>query len=264
MTKQNGHKYHPFLIHYQNNPNHLVVIIFSSSERRSFVLSEFIFPSTNMVLEKCKRNSSLPPNSFIIFRTFFSSSISDSISIPSYHVGERSKIAQSVWKVASENLKNAFKLLEKNVREYLYSIKGPSFVPFKYNNQSRGNRRVRRFSTNRNNESFPIVEKKQKFPSLNFEVITPDDFCKTNKIEPSVHFQFENNFKDFISPSNNSLESFDDLSSIQTSQLSTPSSCQSLMNDFTSFPNNSGSFDDLSSIQTSQSSTPIILSIINE
>src|SRR6266542_5000357 len=98
---EHSDEYWPFLILDPNNINQHRIIIFSlSSEGCLFICSEFIFPSTEMALERCRETSTRPPNSFIIFRMFFSQFLKIP-NILSYDVGKRSKISKFAWEAAS-------------------------------------------------------------------------------------------------------------------------------------------------------------------
>jgi len=164
-----------------------------------------------MALERCRETSTRPPNSFIIFRMFFSQFLKIP-NILSYDVGKRSKISKFAWEAASDNFKNAFKLVALNAESYLHTIRAPSFIT---HDNNRNNRRTRNSSTSngslyRVNEPFPTVVPSN---NLNFEIMTAVDFNKTsvnsqlekNTIIPNeslyhVDMEFEGNLYNFVHP----------------------------------------------------------------
>ncbi|CAG8623072.1 12412_t:CDS:1 [Funneliformis caledonium] len=155
-----------------------------------------------MALEICRENSARFPNSFIIFRTFFSRSLNIS-TISSFDVGKISVLAQSVWKVASENMKNAFSQLSKNAENYLRTFRAPSFISHKP--------RTKNFSSsNFTNSTF---ERKELPPSnernlhpLCFEIMTAKDFRKDEPFVDLMDSQFvDDSFDDDFIISNESM-----------------------------------------------------------
>ncbi|CAI2180461.1 9469_t:CDS:1 [Funneliformis geosporum] len=185
-----NHQFWPFLILDQNKH---WVIVFSLSSEGLFVLSMFSFPSTRMTLEICRENSSRSPNSFIIFRTFFSRSLNIP-TISSFDVGKISVLAQSVWNVASEKMKNAFSQLSKNAANYLRAIRAPSFInhkPSKHFSTSKIND-----STFERNESPP--SKERNLHPLSFEIMTAKDFRTDEPKMDSIDFQFNDDMIPFL------------------------------------------------------------------
>jgi hypothetical protein len=146
--KNNNHKYMSYLVkdYSLEDGQRLVITHYLSDGGKFDILSEFIFPTVDMVLKKCKKGAKRSPNSFIIFRMFFNQSIKIE-DIPPSDVGGISRIAKAVWRVVSDNLKKDFVSLEENVKNSLRKIRSPSFI---MHNESDRNRKTRRHSN-----SFP-------------------------------------------------------------------------------------------------------------
>jgi hypothetical protein len=127
-----NHPLWPVLIRDPRDPKqHLVVILYLSPE--GYMIWTFNIPTVKMVVEICNKDSTRSPNSFIIFRTFFSRSVDH---VPRHYVGVISNIARLIWIAATENLRNAFKSLEMDAARYLSSIRELSIVMHNEYNKS--------------------------------------------------------------------------------------------------------------------------------
>lgn len=194
-----NHKYLPYLVRDFNYEGQYVIITFYLSEGDFVVLSDFVFPTVEQVLKKCKKTAKRGPNSFIIFRMFFNQSVKY---IPPSDVGKISQIAKSVWEVVSEDLRKAFVSLEEKVKNSLRKIRAPPFIMHHGNDR---NRKIRRFSTS----SFSPHKLNEPLNTLSLDfnniTTTPESYIKIvdDTDEPSTYppfTPFMENLQEFGAP----------------------------------------------------------------